>query len=188
MSPANVARRVGSGGRAGPMPISMFSSSSPSRPAPSATLGLARAASSATRSRGLATLPLSAGVVRSAPRPASPLMLAPITSSRRPGVAETPRLREEATIADRDSAGVVTQSVHTRGRAVLCSTPTTQQIPGPVRPPKRNRHERRDRERFATPGASRGRGLIGDDPSPQFRERRGQPESREALRPRRGAA
>jgi hypothetical protein len=51
------------------------------------------------------------------------------TSSRRRRVAETPRLREEATVADGDSAGVVFQSVHMHRHAVVCSTPTTQQIP-----------------------------------------------------------
>jgi hypothetical protein len=50
------------------------------------------------------------------------------TSSGRRRVAETPRLREEATVADGDSAGVVLR-VHVHRDAVVCSTPTTQQIP-----------------------------------------------------------
>jgi hypothetical protein len=60
-------------------------------------------------------------------------LIEPITSSRRPRVGETPRLREEANVTARDSAavvfhGVVFQSVHMHYHAVVLLTPTTQQL------------------------------------------------------------
>jgi hypothetical protein len=51
------------------------------------------------------------------------------TSSRRPRVGETPRPREEATVAHRRHRWRGCHTVHMHCHPVVSSTPTTQQIP-----------------------------------------------------------